>query len=84
MGKVISFNKAVKEREDEENRVFAPRKDEGELKDILDWEGQDWEALFEAVFVPIAHQKNISPFDLLAEFIHAILTMEDNHDSGKI
>lgn len=73
MAEIISFSRAANEQRDRENGVFSVREEDGQLKDITDWSGEDWKALFEEVFVPMSETTGCTAFDLLADFIRALL-----------
>ena len=73
MAEIISFNKAVNEQRDRENGVFSIREEDGDLKDITEWTGEDWRALIEGVFTPMSEIAGCSAYDLLADFIGMIL-----------
>jgi len=80
MAEIISINKARMEVQDDEDGVYAAREDDGELKDIRDWDADDWQGLFEQVLFPIARESNRSIYDLIADFMHTILSLEDSND----
>ena len=73
MAEIISFNKTLQEQQDEENGVFAVREDDGSLKDIAQWDGDDWQALFEGVFIPMSREMRCSVYDLIADFMQTVL-----------
>jgi len=73
MDNIISFEQI----KDEQDGIFSIRNENGELKDIMDWEGQDWEYVIEDAFAFMAHEYGCSKYDILADFIHQILSLED-------
>ena len=80
MAEIISFTKAKLEKQDDDEGVFTVREDDGEMKDIIDWGAEDWQNLFETVFFPVAKEYNVSIYEIIADFMHTILTLEDQND----
>ena len=76
MAEIIDFNKAVMERRDEEEGVFAARREDGELKDITDWDADDWQGLFEEVLIPVAMDNGVSIYELIAQFMRSVLSLD--------
>ena len=69
MGEIIS----IAQVKDEQEGVFAIRGEDGELKDVLDYTGDDWANLIEGCFANIAKEFQCSKYDILADFMHQIL-----------
>jgi len=65
MAEIINFSKAVNERRD--------REEERDLKDVTEFTGEDWRALFEDVFTPMSELTGCSVYDLIADFIKMLL-----------
>lgn len=69
MADIINF----KEARDEKEEVFAIREDDGELKPMEEWDGQDWQELFEGPMTFMAQKANTSPWVMFAMFMSSIL-----------
>ena len=80
MAEIISINKIRNEKEDEENNVFAIRHDDGELKDMTEWTGDDWKTLIDGAFAMMEAQTGIDRWDIFADFIADVLGMEDKDE----
>ena len=76
MSNIINFNQAVKEKQDQESGVFAVRDDEGELKDMTEWTGSDWEVLVEDCFATLSASTGIPKWDIFADFMRNVLEVE--------
>lgn len=69
MAEIINF----KEARDEQEEVFAIRQDDGELKPMEEWSGEDWKNLFEGPMTIMAQQANSTPWDMFAMFMSSVL-----------
>lgn len=72
MAEIINLNKINQQKKDEDNGIFAIRKDDGDLKNLEDWNGEEWESLFQ-VFEAMAERMDISPWDIFADFMRSVL-----------
>ena len=70
MADIINFREA----KDKEEEIFAIRQEDGDLKPMEEWEGKDWEALFEGPMTVMANAAGVSPWDMFAEFMSGILS----------
>ena len=70
MAEIINFREA-KDRQEE---VFAIRQDDGNLKPMEEWDGEDWKALFEGPITFMAETANMTPWDMFAQFMSSILS----------
>ena len=77
MADIINF----KEARDKEEGVFAIREDDGELKPMEQWTGEDWETFFTGPMTAIAQQIHVSPWEVFAEFMTGIL--DETYPEGR-
>ena len=73
MAEIISLAKVIQEQEDRDNGVFAIREDDGELKNLEDWSGEEWEELVDGVFANMANRYGVTKWDIFADFMCSVL-----------
>ena len=74
MAAIININQI----RDEEEGVFCIRDEDGDMKNLQDWNAEDWEQLIDGAFVMMAKEYGCSKYDLLADFMHQVISMEDD------
>ena len=68
MAEIIDFSKAKREESD----TFAIEDDNGDLKPIELWTGDDWKTLIEVAMVQIGDATGQTKWDAFAGFMHAL------------
>ena len=65
---IINFGEAKEEME-----TFKIANDDGDLKPMEEWSGEDWERLVEEAMESIGTQMGVSKWDAFAQFMSTIL-----------
>ena len=73
MAEIIQFN-----QESDDLTAFKIEDDNGELKPMEEWTGDDWERLIEEAMTSIGTQMGISKWDAFAQFMKTLFETIQN------